>query len=360
LNITKNVLVCPLDWGLGHACRCVPIIHAFIEAGANVIIAADGRPLAFLQQEFPSLTFIRLKGYGITYQKKGSLMLKLFSMLPTIIKGIYSEHIKLKEIIEQYKIDIVFSDNRFGLWNKKLKCVFMTHQLLIKSPIKSGIAEYFLYLVNKMLIHKFDECWLPDFEGEINLSGDLSHKYRINIPTYFIGPLSRFKPDTAKPEIIKNNILVMLSGPEPQRSILEEIIIKELKENKLEALIVRGVPEEKSSTYISDNIEIFSHLDTLEMQKLISQAELIVCRSGYSTIMDLAVFGKKAILIPTPGQTEQEYLAEYYREKQYYYSISQKEFNLCDAIAKSVDYKGIQMSSDSKVLYNRVSYLLNV
>ncbi|MCX6232376.1 MAG: glycosyltransferase [Bacteroidetes bacterium] len=359
MNTNKNVLVCPLDWGLGHATRCVTVIDAFLKAECNVIIAADGRPLAFLQKEFPALSFVNLRGYGISYQKKGNLGFKLIFIILKMIKSIYAEHKKLKDIIKAHNIDIVFSDNRYGLWNKKVKCIFMTHQLIIKSPVKSKIIEKVLFLINKTLIQPFDECWIPDFEGEENLSGDLSHKNKINIPAYFIGPLSRFKPIDSNPENLNNDILVLLSGPEPQRSIFEEIILKELEKQSLAAVIVRGVPEKDEFQIISNHIKIYSHLETEQMQILISQSDIIICRSGYSTIMDLAVFGKKAILIPTPGQTEQEYLAKYLSEKQYFYTVSQKEFKLNDAIAKSADYKGIQMRSNGEILYKRVLQVIN-
>ncbi len=355
----KNILICPLDWGLGHASRCVPVIKAFIEANANVIIAADNRPLAFLRKEFPDLKCIRFPGYQIKYQRKGSLSLKFILMLPKIIIGIYQEKKLLAKIIDEYAIDIVFSDNRFGLWNKKTKCIFMTHQVLIKSPIKFAFFDKMLFYINRQFIKNYTECWIPDFEGNVNLSGDLSHKYKLPIDTYFIEPLSRFKNLAEINENKKIDLLVLLSGPEPQRTIFEAIILKQLENKTIKTVIVQGTPEKEESKTISENLKIYSHLDTDTLQKFTLQANIILCRSGYSTIMDLAVFGKKAILVPTPGQTEQEYLANYYKGKKYFFTVSQKQFNLDEALIQSEDYTGIQLKSDSVILTARVEAILN-
>ncbi len=354
----KNVLVCPLDWGLGHACRCVPVIQEFINAGANVIIAADNRPLAFLRKEFPKLQFITFSSYQITYQRKGSFILKLFSILPQILKGIYKEHKMLNRIIDEHKIDIVVSDNRFGLWSKKVKSIFITHQILIKSPVKSMFFDKILFSFNKTFIKNYNECWIPDFEGNINLSGDLSHKYRLPVDTYFIGPLSRFKNTEQITENKSIELLVLLSGPEPQRTIFEEIILKQLESINSKTVIVQGIPEKDEVKTISEKLTIYSHLDSYSLEKIIQQSEIVLCRSGYSTIMDLHVFGKKAILVPTPGQTEQEYLANYYMEKKYFYAVSQKLFNLNEALIQSEVYTGVQAKSDDKILKERVGILL--
>ncbi len=350
----KNVLICPLDWGLGHACRCVPVIRAFIAAGANVIIAADHRPLAFLQKEFPALQFVKFPAYQISYQRKGSLMLKFLGIMPQLLKSIFNEHKLIDKLIDEYKIDLVFSDNRFGLWNKKVKCIFMTHQVMIKSPVIFKLFDHFLYLINRAFIKNYDECWIPDFDGEINLSGDLSHKYKLPIATYFIGPLSRFENTNSIAENKKIDLLVLLSGPEPQRTIFEEIILQQLAKTTIKTVIVEGIPEKEEVNIINDQLSIYSHLETHQLQSLIQQAEIVLCRSGYSTIMDLVVFGKRAILVPTPGQTEQEYLADYYQKKKYFYSVSQKQFKLEDALIQSKSYTGIQMKLDGEMLKERV------
>ncbi len=337
-----------MDWGIGHATRCVPLIKKLIENDANVIIAADKRPLAFLKREFPNLKFIKLSGYNISYSRKGNMVLKTLLSIPKILFGICKEHKLLKYIINIYNIDVVISDNRYGLWNKNIKSIFITHQIMIKCPKSIKFIEFFLFHLSKFFITKYDECWVPDYKGSINLSGDLSHKYKAPSNTYFIGPLSRFYSDNDKSleHEIKYDLLVILSGPEPQRTILEEKILFQLKNkcSKLNTVIARGITEEDKQYNISENIKVFSHLESEKMKYYIQRSNLIVCRPGYSSIMDIIALGKNAVFIPTQGQTEQEYLSEYYLNKNIFFTTSQNNLNLMDAVKQSDYYSGISFN----------------
>jgi uncharacterized protein (TIGR00661 family) len=358
----KRILICPLDWGLGHATRCIPIIRLLLKKNAKVIIAANNRPLALLKLEFPELQFIQLEGYNINYPASGSMILKMLFSLPKIIKGIKEEHAQLKKIIDEYNIDIVISDNRYGCWNKKVKSIFITHQLLIKAPF----GENILHRKVLRFIKNYDECWIPDYAGVQNLSGDLAHKNPIPKNTYFIGPLSRF--DSKKERINKNNIregdiqkydiMAIVSGPEPQRGLLKNILIQKLKESKYKSLIVCGETESKWEIELNENLTMKSHLGAEEMQEAILSSTLIIARSGYSTIMDLAMLGKKVIFVPTPGQTEQEYLAKLFSERMIAYSQSQSAFQLEKALEISENYKGFDVIETSVEFEKRIEQLL--
>ena len=186
---SKRILVCPLNWGLGHATRCIPVIKALRAEGFTPVIGTSGRALYLLQQEFPELGFIHLPDYQITYQKRGSFTLKILTNAPTIIKKIQEEQAHLRELVRTGKIDGVISDNRFGLYSGEVPTVFMTHQVMIKAPA----GEKILFRFNKSFIEKFDECWIPDFEGPENLSGELAHRFPRSFNYRYIGPLSRFR-----------------------------------------------------------------------------------------------------------------------------------------------------------------------
>ncbi len=357
----KNILVCPLNWGIGHATRCIPIINKLLEYNQNIIIAADERPLALLKKEFPDLQFIVFPGYNVLYPRKGSMVFKILEYSLRILKDIYIEHKKLKAIIKKHNIDIVISDNRYGLWNNDVFSVFMTHQLMIKCPEIIKFAEPVLNIIIKNFIKKYDECWIPDYQGDINLSGDLSHKYKLPSNTYYIGPLSRFFLKTNKiDKTVKINydVLFMISGPEPQRTIFEKIIFAQLKNSNIKAIVVRGITEKRKEYNLNDNIKVFSHLKSDEMKKNIQQSGIVICRSGYSSVMDLVALGKKAVFVPTPGQTEQKYLAEYLFNKNLYYFINQKKFNLKNAIKQCIDFSGFPIEYDFSLLENRISLLL--
>ncbi|MBN2755607.1 MAG: hypothetical protein JXR51_00435 [Bacteroidales bacterium] len=331
----KTVLVCPLDWGLGHASRDVSLINDLLSNNCKVIIGADNAPLFFLRKEFPELDYIKIPSVKIKYPEKASMFLQMFFLAPKIIFGIAKEHFSLKKILKTNKIDLVISDNRFGLWNKNVETVFITHQLRILMPENLKFLETFVFKINMFFIKKYNHCFIPDFEGESNLSGKLSHNLKLPLNAKFIGILSRFKIDK-KSEISENQkfeILAIISGPEPQRTIFENILISQIKKTNYKALIVRGKPLSKPKENI-ENIVFENHLSSEELQNLIVQTPVIISRSGYSTIMDLVSLNKKAILVPTPKQTEQEYLSEYLKSKNIFYTVSQKDFDLEKVIKK--------------------------
>ena len=339
MKVKKRILVAPLDWGIGHATRCIPIINALIRSGFEVILAADSRPLHLLSTEFPKLEMIRFEGYNIKYSKYFSMSFSMILQIPKLLWNIKKENTALKEIIKEYRIDSVISDNRFGLYSSKVPCIFITHQLEIQTPSFSDSIRNFNY----QYINKYNACWVMDDE-KINLAGNLSKPDALPNNTHYIGIQSRFEKKEIKK---KYDFLAIVSGPEPQRSILENGLVKALQNRKEKSLIVLGKPEINTINQIG-NLTIKSHLDAKDLNTAISQSELIICRSGYSTVMDLAKLEKKAIFIPTPGQTEQEYLAHNFKDSGICYTQNQSDFNFEIAIAESKNYTGFNSKINSK------------
>ncbi len=318
----SRILIAPLDWGLGHATRCIPIICELLKKGHKVFIAAEGSQKILLQQEFSDIKYLPLRGYGIRYSRtKSSLPFILLGQIPKVIRAIIYENHWLKKTIKENKIDIVISDNRFGLYSKSIPCVFITHQLLIPSPFLRGLIQR----LNYHFINKYHECWIPDFSDAPNLAGILSHPKKMPaIPVRYIGCLSRFQKRIVKED---KHLLVLLSGPEPQRTILEEKIIKQLKDFKKKVLVVRGLPGNETTLRLGDNIKQVNHLPSRQLEDAILSSSFIIARSGYSTVMDLLKLKKKTILIPTPGQGEQEYLAGYLFQQKLAFCVQQESFD---------------------------------
>jgi uncharacterized protein (TIGR00661 family) len=355
-NAKIKVIVAPLDWGLGHATRCIPIIRQLLKADYEVIIAAEKAQMHLLKDEFPTLRFVSLPGYRLKYGRKSVITtLKIFLQIPKILIQINREKRWLNIFLKKENIDAIISDNRYGLHSKKIISVFITHQLYIKTLFGKKIEKKLQHL-NYKYIDKFSLCWIPDFEKNDFLAGELSHpKIFPKTPLWYIGPLSRFeKKDT--PSVYK--LLILLSGPEPQRTILENIFLNELKSYKEKTILVRGLPGEEKLLQISLYVEIHNHLSAFELNEKICQSELIICRSGYSTIMDLLRLGKKSIMIPTPGQTEQEYLANYLFEKKIALKICQKKFSLREAIecAEKFSFEKYQ-EENNQLLHDAISNL---
>lgn len=342
-----TVLICPLNWGLGHATRCVPIINALLVRNCRVVVAADGPALDFLQKEFRQTSFIRFQGKTIRYNQKGSLAFRLLLQTPMLLWSGIQEHFVLKRLIKQTGASLVISDNRYGLWSNKARTVFITHQLFIQAPGGLKWIEPLLWQITRFFLKKYNHCWVPDFPEAPGLSGLLSHKLHVPRIT-FVGPLSRFHSlsDNAFRNPLPNNfpghfILCILSGPEPQRSSFERLLKYQFEKASLPAVFVLGKPG-NNLRHGSGNIFFIDHAASEEFAWLIKNASLVICRSGYSTLMDLSVFGKKALLVPTPGQTEQEYLGQMLLNSGMAYSVSQSNFNLEKDIVHANNFSGIK------------------
>ena len=357
MKAKKNVLIAPLDWGLGHATRCIPVINAFLKQGANVCIAGSGKSLKLLQKEFPQLHFFNLSGYNINYASGGSMVLSMLKQVPKILSGIATEKRQLRRIVAENNIDIVVSDNRYGAYSNKIKNIFITHQLNIQVPEGLQFLKPVVNKLNTYFISKFNECWVPDVENGFKLSGELSESK--NISVYSIGPLSRFADVKKEKQQYTYPIIAIISGPEPQRSIFEGKVIEQLYDLHTAALIIRGKPDDSQELKSRGMIDFKNHASADEIFSLINEQTVFISRSGYSTIMDLAALGNKAILIPTPGQTEQEYLATYFSEKEIFFYQSQKQLNLDVALRAAGNYKGLETILANELLNKSVKRILN-
>ncbi len=331
-----KVLISPLEWGLGHATRCIPIINQLLKHKCQVFIAADGAALLLLKKEFPHLYFLPLPGYSVKLSANKSFFFwKILSQLPKIVKTIIFERRWLAKTIKQKNIDAVISDNRPGLYNKAVVSIYITHQVAIKTGnfITSKIAKY----VHHYFISKYNECWVPDHKDE-SLAGDLSHPTITPANVKYIGALSRFEKLTQVEK--KYDLIILLSGPEPQRTILENILLKDLLFYEGKTLMVRGLPGKiKDLSIDRSTVEIVNYLAADDLCIAIQQSEVVISRSGYTTVMDLVKLRKQAIFIATPGQTEQEYLARYLKQQRMFFSVSQQNFKLRDAMEKFADFK---------------------
>jgi uncharacterized protein (TIGR00661 family) len=335
-----RILIAPLNWGLGHATRCIPIIRELLRQNVQVLVAGDGQSHALLQNEFPDLVFLPLRGYKIRYGSSGwGLTWEIISGIPNILRSIRTENKWLKNAVKEYSLDGVIADNRYGLYHDQIPSIFLTHQLMIKSPFGRS-SEKILQRWNYRWLNHFKECWIPDTESNDNLAGDLSHPEKMpNTRVRYINPLTRFEKKPVAET--KDNLIVILSGPEPQRRILEDKIINELKNYHGQVTIVRGLPTSSSIIPSFGQIIFYNHLPADELNKAVQSAEFVISRSGYSTIMDMVELKKKTILIPTPGQTEQEYLASHLLKNRIAFCVTQKKFSFDNALthAREFDYR---------------------
>lgn len=347
----KRILVAALNWGIGHATRDIPIIDRLLRSGNEVILASDGDALQVWKRTYPQLQTIELPSWNIKYPKKGSFVLKIASRTPYILKAIRKERQLIDRIIKEYHIDGLISDNRFGVYSKKVPSIFITHQVSLLLGKSMTWAEPLLNAFNHYQIKKFDQVWIPDYQDSPNLSGQLSHKHKPNKHTTYIGPISRFMDswDGTFPAI-NNDIAIVLSGVEPQRSMLEQTLIEQLKPTNLQVILVQGKSNENKREVMRKGFEIHSFMDSEELIQTFLRSKYIICRSGYSTILDLAVLKQTALMIPTPGQTEQEYLAKWMSEGNLIASQHQDDLDINKAMKDLEHATGFQVEFDQSIL----------
>ena len=342
------VLVSPLDWGLGHTTRMIPVIRCLMQSGCEVVVACNSTQKLLLENEFPGMGFVYLQGYGIRYGfNKTSTRGKLLLLLPYILIKIKREQMWFLRFLKQNKVAAVISDNRYGLIAPGIPVVLVTHQLNIRSglgKLADGIVRRLLY----QRLKKFTECWVPDFEFGLNFAGYLSHPDRLPaIPVRYTGCLSRFEPCGHHSNSVQ--ILILLSGPEPQRTILENRVLSQLKAGSYkEVVLIRGLPQSEYALTAIPGVLILNHADANKLNQFICASALIISRAGYTTIMDVLKLQKKMVVIPTPGQAEQEYLAKHLSANRLALSVCQKDFSIDEALRQSAffDYNIPQVNMD--------------
>jgi hypothetical protein len=413
-----KVLVAPLDWGLGHATRCIPIIKELLNQKCQVIVAAEGAQKALLHEEFPFLTFVELPGYRVQYGKNRALtFLRLIASIPKILIHIKRENGWLRRFADHERPDLVLSDNRYGLYLPGTVTIFITHQLSIRTPF-GKVADRLLQRINYSAIGRFSVCWVPDTAGADGLAGELSHPKRMPpIPTRYIGWLSRMQSPFEGTGDIRSgssvrglasdvpaqstkdfDVLVLLSGPEPQRTILEKMILAQAADCNCKMVLVRGLPGKRTregaadipegyerggpwrsrpNEVLSDSVVVgvdrnsgrslaaprrvvvYDHLVAGELERLMLRSDVVLSRPGYSTVMDLRRVGKKAIFVPTPGQTEQEYLGGYLAAKGLGICVRQHAFSLTAALMQARGL-GDRPGTGNEQMKNEIRTILDV
>lgn len=347
MNSSTNsqiVIVGVLNWGLGHATRCVPIIKALEESGLEPILASDGEALNLLRETFPHLRWEELPGYKIKYSRKLGALASVIIRSPLIWKAARSEKKRLESLVKKYKPVGIFSDNRLGFYQAEVPSVYMSHQLKLMLPFARGLVSSWHY----QFIRKFDQCWIPDISGVNSLAGEMTQNIDPGVPAFFIGPLSRFQKPAIIPGEKEYRTCTVLSGPEPQRSVLEKKLYDQLSGISGKHLFIRGSRQTEGTLTGNENIEVIDFLSGNLLAEKIGLSQLVISRSGYSSLMDYWYLGNRALLIPTPGQPEQEYLARYMLNKGWFFYADQERLNLSKDISKAMEFEGLKGGQAAK------------
>ncbi len=348
-------MVAPLDWGLGHATRCIPLIDHLRERGLQVYLGGAGDSLKLLKEAYPQLPFLELPAYKVSYSYNSRQTRKIGQQVPRLLRVIRQEHRTLKKWMKTHPLSGIISDNRYGCWQPELPSVFLCHQLSPQLPQSLSFFQYPLSRLHLRFAGNFQEIWIPDFPGEASLSGKMSRPVKDLPHMCHLGPLSRFygyappNHDISMASLSgkKPYLLAVLSGPEPQRSLLEEMIRIQAQSLDKPCWIIQG-KWESSSVQTKGNCTLIPHMHQHDLYLALQQAEWVLSRSGYSSLMDFSALGlKKVILVPTPGQTEQEYLAHRMKQKNLAHIALQSRLKLREILADPPLVKGFETSEKS-------------
>ena len=347
-SANKRILLTVLNWGLGHATRCVPMIDGWIAENHSVTLASDGAALAYLRERYPKQPFLKLPGLDIRYSKRLPAWWMVFQQRGPFAKHVLSDHEAIADFLKGNPQDVIVSDNRYGCWNAHVSSVLVTHQLRPRTPLALGWIKPVVRKRLKSWLNKFQEIWIPDTHDSA-ISGRLSKPFAGLPPIRIIGPLSRLRPSDYKEPQYK--VVALLSGPEPQRSLLEEALHEQMNELGGRAAIVGGVLEKKE-TRMNHLLDYILFSDAEELSQILQNAELVVARSGYSTLMDLVRLEAQALLVPTPGQTEQEYLAKWAAKQFGFLTQPQNQLDVKRAL-KEVTRQTLSLPEEIRDAYNQ-------
>jgi hypothetical protein len=365
----SRILVAPLDWGLGHATRCIPLIDRLLKSGQEVLLGGSGNALTLLTQTFPALAVLELPAYRVRYGAGRQQIPVLLKQTPRILSVVREEHRILQSALGTHRIGAVISDNRYGLWSNKVPTAIICHQLSIALPASMSLFHHPLYLLHRRFLRRFGRCWVPDFPAPGDLSGDLAHAYPAGDEVCFLGPLSRFAHRGPVPEAFSYpqlgdalpDVAAVLSGPEPQRSMLEALLREQAADYEGKLWIVQGLTRERK-VEVAGHITHISYMDTADLHRLYSLAPGVISRPGYSSLMDFQALGlRRIVLVPTPGQTEQEYLGDALSRKGIAAVFPQHAFQLREAIRTLGHYRGFEAegSESSGLLQKALDALLS-
>lgn len=354
-----HIFVSPLAWGLGHATRDIPIIRELASHGHDVTIATSGSALELLKKECPGCQFIHFEDYPAPYSSTRFFLPKFFANIPRLLRALADEKKMTDHLLSKNKYDAIISDSRLGVYSEEIPSFFISHQLRFSVPYYIRPVETFSQYINEHFHKKFERVIIPSNSPDVDcISGKLCQSMRktTNMKAYYAGILSSVRKIDVPEDL---DFLIIISGPEPQRTKLEEIILKQVQELPGEKMVLLGRPQENLEKKLDGHTSVKSYVTDEEKAVLMNRAQFIISRSGYTTMMDIAEIEKKfGLFIPTPGQTEQEYLSEYYEKQGWFYSKSQYKLNLPDDIEKAKEYNGFPLMSKSednvKRLYEEV------
>lgn len=336
-----KILFAASSWGLGHATRDLILIQALMDAGHSVTVLSTDRALKLLRGELADqCDYIDLpdipKALGHT---SASFYLKMTMALPLVFRTFRREHRFVDELCRAGKCDRIVSDSRYGVWSRDVPSYHLMHTLHQISPFRVRLVEHVIESIQRGLLSGAKKVLIPDQE-ENGLAGELCHDlvaFRRDQIEY-LGILSSVLRMPVEQDI---DYFITVSGVEPQRSILEKKVLRQARELDGRVVITLGRPDLPFSVSDDGRLAIYSFLGRRRQAEMLNRARTVVSRSGYTTLMELAELGKRALMVPAVGQSEQEYLAGLHERRGTMHSVPQSRLNLARDLRDAERYPGL-------------------
>lgn len=345
------------SWGLGHATRSLPLITSLLDTNASLTIVSTGRALAVLRGELQDrCEFLDWPDVPHTVGRTAwGFYLKTAAAIPRYLAVVRREQQWTAQLLRARHFDRIVSDNRYGIQHPDVPSFHVVHGLRFIAPGRVHLIERRLETVNYRWLGHLRQVIVPDTQ-EDQLSGDLAHSLEVfpqRVITY-AGILSRLRRRAVSEDL---DLFVTLSGPEPQRSMLERLILQQLPSVRGRIVVTLGKPDAAAHTRVG-SADVYGYLDRSGQEEMMNRARLVLCRSGYSTIMDLAELQRRAVLIPTPGQTEQMYLARYHQARGTAFAVDQRRLDLRAALARGATLPPFRASVSTEQTVRRATSLI--
>ncbi|MEK6968538.1 MAG: glycosyltransferase [Nanoarchaeota archaeon] len=326
------------NYGLGHATRMLPVIMKLIEQGEKVTIVAKGNSLLMLKNELGDASNYELMQYEVPlkFSDKGFSMFETLKAGPSFISLISSQKKWLENFSAKEKIDRVIADGEIGYHLKNKKSFFVNNQLrLLPGSLLGDGTE----LLTDVFSKGFEKVIVPDDENG-TLGGLLTSKTRFydKKRLAYVGILSSIR----KKNVVRNvDYFISISGPGISKEVFTRQVMEQLHLLKGKVVVALGRPDLKEIAS-KGNAKIYPYLNRKQQESFLNKAKLVISRSGYTTMMELAEIDKKAFFIPTLNHPEQEYLAKFQKNSGRFHYSKQDSFNFKEDIDEAKQYPGFK------------------
>jgi len=350
--MARRILFAVHDWGLGHATRSLVLIRALVQRGdAVTILMAESPGLALLRAELgDACEFYPYEDIPKPFSRYPAVFyFRMSCSVPQIWLRFTLEQRLTERLVRERRLDAVVSDSRLGVWSREAPSYCVFHSLRQIIPGRPRQLERIVERAQRYALRGYRAILVPDVEGDDALAGDLAHDLDVDWrgKLVYIGPLSELQPNGAAEDI---DYFFSISGVEPHHTMLAERVLAALPALRGRSVVALGRPGSAADVRTVGNATIHGYLDRRAQGEMLARARVIVGRSGYTTLMEAAGFGKRALFVPTPGQSAQEYLAKFHCERGRVFSTVQSALDIACDLARAEAASGLpRLRTDTAV-----------